>query len=250
MKRSTESAEKFSEPFPLSRWPLSKKRKGPQDDSRLPWSLCPMMGELCSGSQLNFRETARLFSLLCVGLGRPCNGHLMTSRQRKGVLFAGFLSKRMCANTRRLREKKAHKHKLFALVNVQTALGQTAGCPRVNRAKKFMCSPRNTGNINFFPLVNRRVVPWCPGFRKVYVFKVYVPFACPTERNSGESCFVREAQRSTKSFVRRIRVPEPPERANIEDNCTKSVLAVGAYVSWFLSPKRIMRNHLGSCRIM
>ena len=37
--------------------------------------------------------------------------------------------------------KKAHKHKLFALVNVQMALGQTAGCPRVNRAKKFMCSP-------------------------------------------------------------------------------------------------------------
>ena len=33
------------------------------------------------------------------------------------------------------REKKAHKHKLFALVNVQMALGQTAGCPRVNRAK-------------------------------------------------------------------------------------------------------------------
>ena len=45
--------------------------------------------------------------------------------------------------------KKAHKHKLFALVNVQMALGQTAGCPRVIRAKKFMCSPRNTGNITF-----------------------------------------------------------------------------------------------------
>ena len=45
--------------------------------------------------------------------------------------------------------KKAHKHKLFALVNVQMALGQTAGCPGVNRAKKFMCSPRKTGNMNF-----------------------------------------------------------------------------------------------------
>ena len=44
---------------------------------------------------------------------------------------------------------KAHKHKLFALVNVQMALGQTAVCPRVNRAKKFMCSPQSTGNINF-----------------------------------------------------------------------------------------------------
>ena len=40
------------------------------------------------------------------------------------------------------------------------ALGQTAGCPRVNRAKKFMCSPRNTGEIyKLLPLVNRRVVP-------------------------------------------------------------------------------------------
>ena len=37
--------------------------------------------------------------------------------------------------------KKAHKHKLFSLVNVQMALGQTAGCPRVDWAKKFMCSP-------------------------------------------------------------------------------------------------------------
>ena len=46
------------------------------------------------------------------------------------------------------RRKKAHKHKLFALVNVQMALRQAAGCPRVNRAKQFMCSPRNTGNIS------------------------------------------------------------------------------------------------------
>ena len=45
-------------------------------------------------------------------------------------------------------KKKAHKHKHFALVNVQMALGQTAGCPRVNRTKKFMCSPQNTGNVN------------------------------------------------------------------------------------------------------
>ena len=36
--------------------------------------------------------------------------------------------------------------------------GQTAGCPRVNRAKKFMCSPRNR-KYKLFPLVNRRVVP-------------------------------------------------------------------------------------------
>ena len=37
------------------------------------------------------------------------------------------------------------------------ALGQTAGCPRVNRAKKFMCSPRNR-KYGLLPLVNRRVV--------------------------------------------------------------------------------------------
>ena len=74
---------------------------------------------------------------------------------------------------------KAHKHKHFALVNVQMALGQTAGCPRFNRAKKFMCSPQNTGNISFFPLVNRRLSQGCPDFQKVYVFKVYVPFSCP-----------------------------------------------------------------------
>ena len=33
--------------------------------------------------------------------------------------------------------KKAHKHKLFALVNVQMALEQTAACPRVNQAKSL-----------------------------------------------------------------------------------------------------------------
>ena len=54
------------------------------------------------------------------------------------------------ANKRKISgRKKAHKHKLFALVNVQMTLGQTVGCPRVNRAKKSICSPRKTGNTNF-----------------------------------------------------------------------------------------------------
>ena len=75
--------------------------------------------------------------------------------------------------------KKAHKHKLFALVNVQMALGQTAGCPRVNLAKKFMCSPRNTGNIHFSLWLTGGLSQGCPDFQKVYVFKVYVPFSCP-----------------------------------------------------------------------
>ena len=75
--------------------------------------------------------------------------------------------------------KKAHKHKLFALVNVQMALGQTAGCHRVNRAKSFMCSSRNSGNINFSLWSTGGLSQGCPGFQKVYVFKVYVPFSCP-----------------------------------------------------------------------
>ena len=76
--------------------------------------------------------------------------------------------------------KKAHKHKLFALVNVQMALGQTAGCPRVNRAKKFMCSPRNTGNIDFSLWLTGGLSQGCPDFQKVYVLKVCVPLSCPT----------------------------------------------------------------------
>ena len=58
------------------------------------------------------------------------------------------------------------------------ALGQTGGCPRVNRAKKFMCSPRNTGNINFSLWLTGGLSQACPDFQKVYVFKVYVPFVC------------------------------------------------------------------------
>ena len=69
-----------------------------------------------------------------------------------------------------LGEKKAHKHKLSALVNVQMSLGQTRGCPRVNRAKKFMCSLWLTGGLS----------QSCPDFQKVRVFKVYVPSSCPS----------------------------------------------------------------------
>ena len=60
------------------------------------------------------------------------------------------------------------------------ALGQTTRCPRVNRAKKFMCSPRNTGNINFSLWLTGGLSHGCPDFQKVYVFRVYVPFSCPT----------------------------------------------------------------------
>ena len=90
-----------------------------------------------------------------------------------------------------IREEKVHKHKLFALVNVQMALGQTAGCPRVNRAKKFMCSPRNTGNISFSLWLTGGLSQGCPDFQKVYVFKVYVPFSCPSlALISVENCMI------------------------------------------------------------
>ena len=59
------------------------------------------------------------------------------------------------------------------------ALGQTAGCPKVNRAKKFMCSPQNTGNINYSLWSTGGLSQGCPDFQKVYVFKIDVPLSCP-----------------------------------------------------------------------
>ena len=46
-----------------------------------------------------------------------------------------------------------------------------------------MCSPRNTGNINFSLWLSGGLSQGqgCPDFQKVYVFKVYVPFSCPIE---------------------------------------------------------------------
>ena len=71
------------------------------------------------------------------------------------------------------------------------ALKQTAGCPRVTRAKKFMCSPRNTGNIEFSLWLTGGFSQGCPDFQKVYVFKVYVPFSCPITACVAEACAVR-----------------------------------------------------------
>ena len=68
------------------------------------------------------------------------------------------------------------------------ALRQTAGCPRVIRAKKFMCSPRNTGNIHFFFWSTGGLSQGCPDFQKVYVFKVYVPFSCPKKARIFNAC--------------------------------------------------------------
>ena len=84
---------------------------------------------------------------------------------------------RACLNRPTLsRRKKAHTHKLFALVNFQMALGQTAGCP----SQKVYVFASNTGNINFSLWLTGGWSQGCPDFQKVYVFKVYVPFSCPT----------------------------------------------------------------------
>ena len=79
--------------------------------------------------------------------------------------------------------KKAHKHKLFALVNIQMALGQGLVVPGLTGPKKFMRSPRNTGNVNFFPLVNRRVVPtfkkiMCSKFMCLFLALLSPPNVC------------------------------------------------------------------------
>ena len=104
--------------------------------------------------------------------------------------------------------QKAHKHKLFALVNVQMALGQTVGCTGVNRAKKFMCSPRNTGNINSSLWLTGGLPQRCPDFQKVYVFKVYVPFLVlsyrlemfqRTAKGASGRGHVKKRQKSSKS---------------------------------------------------
>ena len=110
--------------------------------------------------------------------------------------------------------KKAHKHKLFALVNVQMALGQMAGCHRVIRAKKFMCSPRNTGNINFSLWLIGGLSQGCPDFQKVYVFKVYVLFSYPKVMNSrtknqpNEEVFGTDIPRTSGGHSRGYRGPK------------------------------------------
>ena len=46
------------------------------------------------------------------------------------------------------------------------ALGQTVGCPRVNRAQKVYVFASKHRKYTFFPLVNRRVVPGLSRFSK------------------------------------------------------------------------------------
>ena len=52
--------------------------------------------------------------------------------------------------------------------------------PGLTGPKSLLCSPRNTGNINFSLWLAGGLSQGCPDFQKLYVFKVYVPFSCPT----------------------------------------------------------------------
>ena len=72
-------------------------------------------------------------------------------------------------------------------ININFLLWLTSGwpwdkplvVPGLTGLKKFMCSPRNTGNIKFSLWLTGGLSQGCPDFQKVYVFKVYVPFSCP-----------------------------------------------------------------------
>ena len=79
---------------------------------------------------------------------------------------------------------------ILARYHMKTRQMGAAGCPRVNRAKKFMCSPRNTGNINFSLWLSGRLSQGCPDFPKVYVFKIYVPFSCPIIKRQNPGAFL------------------------------------------------------------
>ena len=55
--------------------------------------------------------------------------------------------------------------------------GKRLVVPGLTGPKRFMCSPRNTGNINFSLWLTGGLSQGCPDFHKVYVFKVYVPLS-------------------------------------------------------------------------
>ena len=79
----------------------------------------------------------------------------------------------------RFGRKKAHKHKLFALVNVQMALGQTAGCPRVKPGQKVYVFASKHRKYKLFPLVNRRVVPGLSRLSKSWCVQSLCAFLLP-----------------------------------------------------------------------
>ena len=108
------------------------------------------------------------------------------------------------------------------LVNVRMALGQTAGCPRVNRAKKFMCSPRSTGSINFSLWLTGGLSQGCPDFQKVYVFRVYVPVSCP---------MIRLSQRFLR-FAIAMPIADPGNRSDFRNKRKLAMLRCDLRVRW------------------
>ena len=113
-------------------------------------------------------------------------------------------------------EKKAHKHKLLALVNVQMALGQTAGCPGFNRAKKFMCLPRNIGNINFSLWLTGGLSQGCPDFQKVW-----------PPKNLGMAKFKRTFAQTLRNILRaphmKMRGFEAQKRQKVHPNFATNI---------------------------
>ena len=76
------------------------------------------------------------------------------------------------------------------------ALGQMAGCPRVNRAKKVYVFASKYRKYRLSLWSTGGLSQGCPDFQKVNVFKVYVPFSCPNMNkhleNHVQNCFRKE----------------------------------------------------------
>ena len=69
-----------------------------------------------------------------------------------------------------------------------------------------MCSPQNTGKLDFSLRITGGLSQGYPDFQKVYVFKVYVHFSCPRivlqifpDFFEDFSCFVSQQTETTKN---------------------------------------------------
>ena len=116
------------------------------------------------------------------------------------------------------------------------AVGQTAGCPRVNRAKKFMCSPRNTGNINFSLWLTGGLSQGCPDFQKVHVFKVYV-WEPPDQAQRSPGPFgpgTRKEEKSPKRAKRASRPGEPQSPQRVRHGVRKESKKAASDSFWTL----------------
>ena len=111
-------------------------------------------------------------------------------------------------------------------------LGQTPACHRVNRAKKFMCSPRCTGNINFSLWLTGGLSQGCPHFQKfmcskfmclflALFFKVWVRTLPAWERG------FRASGPNRKKYKKHGFRPPPENRKKLAEkleNATKTLI--------------------------